>query len=138
MVKRNEFEEKDKIGLSRDCVFYVEIDGHKQIFVTASIYSDESPLDSWSFIMARVPERYKNDFIMLWKKVHYEEVKEFSRRLDECNKKHRETELTVNEENKDFYKKCFRILAKIFHPDNEDENMEAMQCLNQLKVMWGI
>ena len=46
-----EFVEKDRIGLSRDCIFYVEIDGHKQVFVTTSVYSDESPLDSWSFIM---------------------------------------------------------------------------------------
>ena len=52
-----EFVEKDRIGLSRDCIFYVEIDGHKQVFVTTSVYSDESPLDSWSFIMSRVPER---------------------------------------------------------------------------------
>lgn len=27
---------------------------------------------------------------------------------------------------------------KNFHPDNGDGNMEDMQCLNQLKVMWGI
>ena len=135
-----EFVEKYKIGLSRDCIFYVEIDGHKQIFVTASVYSDESPLDSWSFIMSRVPERYKNDFIMLWKKAHYEEVEEFNRRLDELNKRQKEAELksVENEDSKEFYKKCFRILAKNFHPDNEDGNMEDMQCLNQLKVMWGI
>lgn len=133
-----EFVEKDKIGLSRDCVFYVELNGHKQIFTTVSVYSDESPLDSWSFIMSKIPEKYKNDFIMLWKKAHYEEVAEFNRRLDEWNKKHKETESTINVENKEFYKKCFRILAKNFHPDNEDGNMEDMQCLNQLKGMWGI
>ena len=40
--------------------------------------------------------------------------------------------------NKDFYKKCYRLLAKSIHPDNSDGNIEAMQCLNQLKVMWGI
>ncbi len=28
--------------------------------------------------------------------------------------------------------------AKSFHPDNGDRNKEGMQCLNQLKVMWGI
>lgn len=127
------FVEKDKIGLSRDCIFYVEIDGHKQVFVTASVYSDESPLDSWSFIMSRVPERYKNDFIMLWKKAHYEEVEEFNRRLDELNKRQKASE----EDGKDFYKQCYKTLAKSVHPD-EGGNVEAMQCLNQLKVMWGI
>lgn len=131
---------ENKIGLSRECVFYVEIDGHKQIFVTASVYIDESPLDSWSFIMREIPEKYKHDFIMLWKKAHYEEVAEFNRRLNEWNKKQKEvvSKVIVNEDNKDFYKRCFRILAKNFHPDNEDGNIEDMQCLNQLKVMWGI
>ncbi len=128
-----EFVEKDRMGLSRDCVFYVEIEGHKQVFVTTSVYSDESPLDSWSFIMSRVPERYKNDFIMLWKKAHYEEVEEFNRRLDELNKRQKESE----EDGKDFYKQCYKTLAKSVHPD-EGGNVEAMQYLNQLKVMWKI
>lgn len=134
-----EFVEKEKIGLSRNCVFYVEIDGHKQIFVTASVYSDESPLDSWSYIMSRVPERYKNDFIMLWKKAHYEEVEEVTRRLDELDKRQKEAEskIAVNEDETDFYKKCYKTLAKSVHPD-EGGNIEAMQCLNQLKVIWGI
>ncbi len=134
-----EFVERDKIGLSRDCIFYVEIEGHKQVFITASVYSDESPLDSWSFVMSKVPEKYKNDFIMLWKKAHHEEVEEFNRRLDELNKRQKEAKLKdVIEDDKEFYKKCFRILAKNFHPDNGDGNIEDMQCLNQLKVMWGI
>lgn len=128
-----EFVEKNGIGLSRDCIFYVEIDGHKQVFVTTSVYSDESPLDSWSYIMSRVPERYKNDFIMLWKKAHYEEVEEFNRRLDELNKRQKASE----EDDKDFYKQCYKTLAKGVHPD-EGGNIEAMQCLNQLKAMWGI
>ena len=128
-----EFVEKDRIGLSRDCIFYVEIDGHKQVFVTTSVYSDESPLDSWSFIMSKVPERYKNDFIMLWKKAHYEEVEEFNRRLNEWDRKQKSSE----EDGKDFYKQCYKTLAKSVHPD-EGGNIEAMQCLNQLKVMWGI
>ena len=38
----------------------------------------------------------------------------------------------------EFYKKCFRILAKNFHPDNLDGSMEDMKNLNQLKAMWGI
>ena len=128
-----EFVEKDRIGLSRDCIFYVEIDGHKQVFVTTSVYSDESPLDSWSFIMSKVPERYKNDFIMLWKKAHYEEVEEFNRRLNEWDRKQKSSE----EDGKDFYKQCYKTLAKSVHPD-EGGNIEAMQCLKQLKVMWGI
>lgn len=111
-----EFVEKDRIGLSRDCIFYVEIDGHKQVFVTASVYSDESPLDSWSFILSKVPERYKNDFIMLWKKAHYEEIAEFNKRLNEWNKKHKEVQSkdVIDETNKDFYKSAFAYWLRIF------------------------
>lgn len=90
-------------------------------------------MDSWSFIMSRVSEKYKNNFIMLWKKVHYEEVEEFNRRLDELNKRQKISE----EDGKDFYKQCYKTLAKSVHPD-EGGDIEAMQCLNQLKVMWGI
>ena len=38
---------------------------------------------------------------------------------------------------KDFYKQCYKILAKSVHPD-EGGSIEAMQCLNQLKIMWKI
>lgn len=135
-----EFVERDGIGIGRDCVFYIELNDYKQILVSVSVYSDESPLDSWSFIMREIPEKYKNDFIMLWKKAHYEEVAEFNRRLNEWNKKHKEAaaQITINEDNKDFYKKCFRILAKSFQPDNEKGSREDMQNLNQLKVLWDI
>lgn len=137
-----EFVEKDSDDFgffSRDCIFYIELDGHKQIIANVSVYSDESPLDSWSFIMSKIPDKFKNDFIMLWKKAHYEEVAEVNRRMMEWDEKHKETvSQVVISENKDFYKKCFRILAKNFHPDNSDGSMEDMQNLNQLKVMWGI
>lgn len=39
---------------------------------------------------------------------------------------------------KEFHKKCFRILAKSFHPDNGEGNIEDMQLLNQLKQTWGV
>ena len=137
-----EFVEKDSDDFgffSRDCIFYIELDGHKQVIANVSVYSDESPLDSWSFIMSKIPDKFKNDFIMLWKKAHYEEVAEVNRRMMEWDEKHKETvSQVVISENKDFYKKCFRILAKNFHPDNSDGSMEDMQSLNQLKIMWGI
>lgn len=123
---------------SRDCRFYIEIDGHKQIFIECSVF-----LESPSVLYTdEVPDKYKNDFLMLYRKAHFEEIEHYNRAFAEWHKKHvkdNETKLT-NDSGKDreFYKKCFRILAKSFHPDNGDGNMEDMQCLNQLKVMWGI
>lgn len=123
---------------SRNCRFYIEIDGHKQVFVECGVFS-ETP---FSIYTIKVPEKYKNDFLMLYKKAHFEEIEHFNRTFAEWHEKHvknKEDQLT-NDSNRDkeFYKKCFRILAKSFHPDNEDGSMEDMQYLNKLKVMWGI
>lgn len=122
--------------LSRECRFYIEIDGHKEVFVECRVYTDEMPDNIW---LRKVPEKYKNDFIMLWRKAHSEEVDNFNRRSNEqYSKEFKNTSYSVVVDDKEFYKKCFRILAKNFHPDNSDGSMEDMQNLNQLKVMWGI
>lgn len=120
---------------SRECRFYIEIDGHKEIFVECGVYTDEMPDSIW---IRKVPEKYKNDFIMLWIKAHSEEVDDFNRRSQEYSKKYEKETCSIPVNDKEFYKKCFRILAKNFHPDNSDGSMEDMQNLNQLKVMWGI
>ena len=120
------------VWISRDCRFYIEIDGHKEVFVECGVYTDETPSSIW---MSKVPEKYKNDFIMLWKKAHSEEVEYFNRC---CNEQYNKTVKSVSVDDKEFYKKCFRILAKNFHPDNLDGSMEDMKNLNQLKAMWGI
>ena len=78
---------------------------------------------------------------MLWKKAYKEDAeytrKESEKKNEEFKRKHREA--VINDINKcnDFYKQCYRILAKCIHPDTGG-SVEAMQCLNQLKVMWGI
>lgn len=123
---------------SRNCRFYIEINGHKQVFVECTIFS-ETPFAIYS---KEIPEKYKNDFLMLWEKAYHEEEEYSNRAFTEWYKKNsrnNKTKLTNNSyKDKDFYKKCFRILAKNFHPDNGNGNMEDMQCLNQLKIMWGI
>lgn len=116
---------------SRECRFYIEIEGHKEIFVECGVYFDESPSKVW---LMKIPEKYKNDFLMLWEKAHREDIEYYSKKSQEDYEKIEKQFCT----NKDFYKKCYRLLAKSIHPDNSDGNIEAMQCLNQLKVMWGI
>lgn len=82
----------------------------------------------------KIPEKYKNDFLMLWEKAHKEDV-EYNNQKSQESFERIEKQSCIK---KDFYKKCYRLLAKSIHPDNSDGNIEAMQCLNQLKVMWGI
>ena len=76
------------------------------------------------------------------KRAHFEEKEHFNRISTEWYEKYgknREVKLTNDsDKDKEFYKKCFRILAKSFHPDNKDGNMEDMKNLNELKTMWGI
>jgi hypothetical protein len=134
-----EFVEKEyDFWTSRDCRFFIEINGHKQIFVECGVYCDETP---YSLYINKVPEKYKNDFIMLWKKAHKEEVEFNNKKVEERNREFEREykEALINDTNKfkDFYKQCYKTLAKSVHPD-EGGNVEAMQYLNQLKVMWGI
>ena len=126
-----EFIEEEAELYSRECRFYTEIDGYKEIFVECSVYFDESPSKVWQM---KIPEKYKNDFLMLWEKAHKEDV-EYNNQKSQESFERIEKQSCIK---KDFYKKCYRLLAKSIHPDNSDGNIEAMQCLNQLKVMWGI
>ena len=127
-------ENEDSIWIGRNCRFYIEVDVHKQIFAECTVCCDDYPNAIW---IRKLPEKYKNDFIMLWKKAHREEA-EWNREQVERRNNDFESALTSNNEKcKDFYKQCYKTLAKSVHPD-EGGNVEAMQCLNQLKVMWGI
>lgn len=124
--------------LLRECMFYIEIDGYRQTFVKCNVYCDENPKYIW---MKSIPEKYKYDFIMLWQKAHKEDV-EWNKKQDEKRKRVFEKEykeaLQMNINNsKDFYKQCYRVLAKNIHPDTGG-NLEAMQYLNQLKTIWGV
>ncbi len=122
----------------RECRFYIETDGNKQIFVECGVYPSECPD---IFYINKIPERYKNDFLMLWKKAYKEDAeytrKESEKKNEEFKRKHREA--VMNDINKcsNFYKQCYRTLAKCIHPDTGG-SVEAMQCLNQLKVMWDV
>lgn len=131
-------ESKYGIWSSRDCRFYIEVNGHKQIFAECGVYCDENPDSVW---IRKIPEKYKNDFIMLWKKAHKEEVEYFNEQMKKYSKafekEYSKAIISDNNQFGDFYKQCYRTLAKTVHPDGGG-NIEAMQCLNQLKVMWGI
>lgn len=122
----------------RHCIFYIEVSGKKQILLECGVYSDETPSSTW---IRHIPEKYKNDFIMLWKKAHKEDVEWNHKKTEERSKKFEKEykDALINDTNKckDFYKQCYKTLAKSVHPD-EGGDVEAMQCLNQLKVMWGI
>ena len=145
-----EFLEEDSSFLhSRECRFYIEIEGHKEIFVECGVYVDETPDSVW---MRKVPEKYKNDFIMLWKKAHQEDIL-YRAKIDEENQKKYEKKYNdafskfferriimdkPDDEDKAILKKFYHVLATTFHPDSPTGDAEMMKCVNQLKEMWGI
>ena len=133
-LKYEFIESEDSIWMGRNCRLYIEVGNHKQIFVECTVCCDDYPNVIW---IRKVPEKYKNDFIMLWKSAHNEEAKWNNEQVEKRNKDFENALLSSNEKCKDFYKQCYKTLAKSVHPD-EGGNVEAMQCLNQLKVMWGI
>lgn len=144
-----EFFEEDSFLHSRECRFYIEIEGHKEIFVECGVYVDEIPDSIW---MRKVPDKYKNDFIMLWKKAHQEDVL-YRKKVDEENQKKYEKRYQdvfskffegrmimdkPDDEDKIILKKFYHVLATTFHPDSLTGDAEMMRYVNQLKEMWGI
>ena len=136
----------DKNGF-RDYQFYIECNGHKNIFVTCCVLFDETPDNLW---IDKIPEKYKNDFIMLWKKAHKEDVL-YREKIDAENEKKWQQKYSdafkkifdglhgnkADDESKNYFKKCYITLAKSIHPDTGG-SVEAMQCLNELKELWGV
>lgn len=115
----------------RICNFFVEYQEHKEIYVEEAYVSNEYPD---GLHLQRIPEKYRIDFQMLWKHA-YEEAKKYEEEQEKCWKSYINK---ADEEEKSFYKQCYRALAKCVHPDNAETDGEAMKCLNQLKVIWGI
>lgn len=123
-----------------DCQIYIENEENENIFGEYSVYYDEFPSD---YDMKKIPEKYKDDFRMIWKKAH-DEVKtlqdEFDEKAIESNEKMKNAmKLIPIDEDKVILKQFYRVLANTYHPDNKKTgNAEMMKHLNDLKAVWGI
>lgn len=126
------------------CQIYIENEEYENIFGEYSVYYNEFPSDCY---MEKIPETYRNDFRMIWKKAH-DEIKALQ---DEVDKKSMENakkqdeilknamKLIPTDEDKVILKQFYRVLANTYHPDNKKTgNAEMMKYLNDLKAVWGI
>lgn len=126
------------------CQIYIENEENENIFGEYSVYYDEFPSD---YDMKKIPDKYKDDFRMIWKKAH-DEIKSLQ---DEVDKKSMENakkqdeilknamKLIPTDEDKVILKQFYRVLANTYHPDNKKTgNVEMMKHLNDLKAVWGI
>lgn len=126
------------------CQIYIENEENENIFGEYSVYYDEFPSD---YDMEKIPEKYRNDFRMIWKKAH-DEIKALQDKVDkksmENAKKQDEIlknamKLIPTDEDKVILKQFYRVLANTYHPDNKKTgNAEMMKHLNDLKAVWGI
>lgn len=123
-----------------DCQIYIENEENENIFGEYSVYYDELPSD---YDMKKIPEKYKEDFCMIWKKAH-DEIKSLQDEVDKKaiehdNKMKNIIKLIPTDEDKVILKQFYRVLANIYHPDNKKTgNVEMMKHLNDLKAVWGI
>lgn len=126
------------------CQIYIENEEYENIFGEYSVYYNEFPSDC---DMEKIPETYRNDFRMIWKKAH-DEIKALQ---DEVDKKSMENakkqdeilknamKLIPTDEDKVILKQFYHVLANTYHPDNKKTgNAEMMKHLNDLKAVWGI
>lgn len=130
-----------------ECQIYIEFSDKEEILYEGNCYFDEKPSDVY---LRHVPEKYQNDFEMVWDMAHKEVVNEnekYNEKEQEENKKLDEFLKDIQEFNNfakldkaEFYvRKFHKDLIKIYHPDNiKTGDNEAMQYLNKLKELWGI
>lgn len=123
-----------------DCQIYIENEENENIFGEYSVYYDEFPSD---YDMKKIPEKYKEDFRMIWKNAH-DEIKSLQDEVDKKaiehdNKMKNVIKLIPTDEDKVILKQFYRVLANTYHPDNKKTgNAEMMKHLNDLKAVWGI
>lgn len=134
------------------CQIYIDNDGQEDVIGNyETTYSNEFPDTFYKsrkyFDFEKIPEKYINDFRMVWKQAHDEQVKLQKEDELRSNKAWDDFEKTINESKKTIYtdedkvilKQFYRVLASTYHPDNKKTgNVEMMKHLNDLKAVWGI
>lgn len=110
--------------------FYVKSDGKKNVLGEYTVYREEYPSN---YIMEEVPEKFRSDFRMVWKKAHDEVVQ---LKQESLNQNYSEQAISTD---KTILKKFYRVLANTYHPDNNKTgDPEMMQYVNELKNEWEI
>lgn len=128
------------------CQIYIDNDGQEDILGNyETIYINEFPN---TFCLEKIPKKYIDEFQMVWKQAHDEQVKlqeddDLRRKKvwgDFFEKAINEIKIpTYTDEDKIVLKKLYRTLANVYHPDNEKTgDPEMMRYVNALKNTWGI
>ena len=130
-----------------ECQIYLEKDGQEDILGDYVLY-DEFPeffsrmrKRSSSLFQEKIPEKYREDFRMVWKNA-YDELQKLKEEYDKAfyeKVKNSAKQFIAKDEDKIILKKIYRTLASVYHPDNEKTgDLEMMRYVNELKNTWGI
>lgn len=132
------------------CQIYIENNGQEDIFGNYSTFHKEFPSTYYKerkmYDTDKIPEKYRDDFRMVWKQAHDEQVKlqkeddlQTQQAFNDFEQKIASLSSVPNDEEKVVLKKFYRVLANTYHPDNEKTgDSEMMQYVNDLKASWGI
>lgn len=160
-VKYRWVHEQDEYPSLWKCQIYIENNGHEDIWGDYITFHNEYPENFFKnrknikgLDMERIPEKYKDDFRMVWKIAHDEQIELQNKKKKEVEeawekaikdeKKRNETlervmQFIPDEEDKAILKRFYHVLANTYHPDNvKTGDADMMQYVNDLKEIWGV
>ena len=132
-----------------ECQIYIEYNGYEDVFGNYNVFSDEFPNIYYRrrgrLECEEIPEKYRNDFRMVWKQAHDEITKlkaKYDKNFAEDMKKwgeHMNRFIQPTPIDKDILKKFYHVLAKAYHPDNnKNGDAEMARYVTVLKNQWGL
>lgn len=133
------------------CQIYIDYDGLTEVLGEYHVSHSELPNTYMKTAVngsrEEIPKKYHDDFRMIWKQAHDENVRLEMEANDKRTKTAQQLDYEMNRMkkcipaglDKDVCRKFYRTLANKYHPDNgKTGNAEIMQHVNELKAAWGI
>jgi len=138
-----------------ECEIYITCNGTEDILgkyslhepypKDADLYRLPDGMMSWMITnKIRIPEKYHNDFRMIWKQAYDEKQRLeviYNAKMQEESKIFENTlrdSAAIQEIGTDALKKFYFVLANTYHPDNTGGDTEMMKLVNKLKRIWGV
>lgn len=87
-------------------------------------------------MLEQIKRQYESDKEQ--QRSYYEDFKSNYKSYNSDSSYHKSKYSNYNEEDRDKYKKIYKTLAKVYHPDIAKDDGEMMKIVNKLKVEWGI
>ena len=133
------------------CQIYIDYDGLTEVLGEYHVSHSELPNTYMKTAVngsrEEISQKYHDDFRMIWKQAHDENVRLEMEANDKRTKTAQQLDYEMNRMkkyipvglDKNVCRKFYRTLANEYHPDNgKTGDAEMMQHVNELKAVWGI